>query len=824
MIIEKKYIEHTKPYCVLSVLDTETGRMIADEMLSAYSNCYDIYVVKHDGSEYEYPGIYYTHKLCLDTKESVLYIHTKGAGNHIPRNPQNYINSKILSYSGATMDVWQETVRKMWEHEFITKQTLYFSKFKNSSEPLIVCPFTGPDKSTWNNGFIMTYNAALRIKEIKKSTDRYYFEHMFKNEQVKVVGVVYDDLTSQTMWKMQSYIWQFVSDKYSPIVSFTTYKQRVKYATRVIDSIVKQTIVPFKICLTLYIEDVAYITPELQKYIDDDVVELLVSDVDIAPHKKYYYVMQKYPTHPVITIDDDVVYDSDLVQSLLSAYLSNEKVVSARRVHEIKYEQDGTPLPYNKWNYECKSKAFTPSFDLFATGIGGVLYPSNVLRIEDVSVDSIMECLYADDVFLKKRENDLDVKVQWVKNSRLVPGNSINESEVQKIGLALTNNLKNRNDVYIEQIGLCRKKIAGQKNKRVIYTCITGGYENLLPLTQRQDDFDYICFTDDSGQTSDFWELRPIPKELKNLSSVKQQRIIKICPHKYLPEYDESIWIDGAVDILIDANIFINRFCPDDDKYVFIRKHPNRGCIYDESSACLRLKKDTSENIKPQIDKYKKEGFPANFGLVETNIIYRKHNNPYCIEVMNVWANELMNGSHRDQLSFNYALWKVGSNGFKYLDTKLIRGVYFKWYSQHNRGVSSENSKKKVVKKITAYTPQTSASSYTNKRVTRTQVCNTRRIKTKTQTVVPYSTSELKQTKPNVSKPVKVNINREVKPVINVKREPTPIKQGTRILRYTPNTDVREQKLEVYSRDSIKRAHIRKNNFSNGFFPLNKYL
>ena len=697
MIIEKTYIEHTKPYCVLSVLDTESGRMIANEMLSAYSKYYDVHIVKHDGSEYEYPGIYYTRKLCLETKESVLYIHTKGAGNHIPRNPQNYINSKILSYSGATMDVWQETVRKMWEHEFITKQTLYFSKINNSTEPLIVCPFTGPDKSTWNNGFIMTYNAALKIKEIKKSTDRYFFEHMFKNEQVKVVGTVYRDLTPQTMWKMQSYIWQFANDRYSPIVSFTTYKQRVKYAVQVIDSIVKQTIVPFKICLTLYNEDITYITPELQKYIDDGVVELLVSDIDIAPHKKYYYVMQKYPTHPVITIDDDVVYDSDLVQSLLSAYLSNETVVSARRVHEMKYQQNGKPLPYSKWNYECKSKPFMPSFDIYATGIGGVLYPPNILQIENITIDDIMDCLYADDVFLKKMENDLDIKVQWVKSSRLVPGTSINASEVQNMGLALTNNLKNRNDVYIEQIGLCKKETVKVQNKRVIYTCITGNYEALVPLTNRQSDFDYVCFTDNSGLTSDFWELRPVPQELLKLSCVKQQRIIKICPHRYLPDYDESIWIDGAVDVLSDPNKFIEKFCSDSNKSVFIRKHPSRNCIYTEGLTCIKLRKDKAEIVNPQLDKYRKENFPRNFGLAETNIIYRKHKNPYCVKLMDLWAIELLNGSHRDQLSFNYALWKTGSDGFKYLETNLVRGTYFKWYSSHNRRAITSSEKKKSV-------------------------------------------------------------------------------------------------------------------------------
>ena len=100
---------------------------------------------------------------------------------------------------------------------------------------------------------------------------------------------------------------------------------------------------------------------------------------------------------------------------------------------------------------------------------------------------------------------------------------------------------------------------------------------------------------------------------------------------------------------------------------------------------CISMKKDTSININPQIKKYKDENFPSNFGLVETNIIYRKHNEPYCIKLMYLWANELISRSHRDQLSFNYALWKIGDNGFQYLDTKLLNCNYFKWYSKHNR-------------------------------------------------------------------------------------------------------------------------------------------
>jgi len=221
---------------------------------------------------------------------------------------------------------------------------------------------------------------------------------------------------------------------------------------------------------------------------------------------------------------------------------------------------------------------------------------------------------------------------------------------------------------------------------KVIYTCITGGYENIVDPSYVQDDFDYICFTDNTNQNSKVWQFRPIPSELQNLSKIKQQRIIKICPHKYLPShYKESIWVDGAIDILGDMNEFIQNYCNNPNKSVYIRKHPKRNCLYIEANICMRMKKDTPTNIYPQIKKYRAQKFPENSGLVESNIIYRKHNNSYCVRLMNAWADEIKNGSHRDQLSFNYCLWKIGNSGFQYLDTKLVNSKYFKWYSHHDR-------------------------------------------------------------------------------------------------------------------------------------------
>ena len=143
-----------------------------------------------------------------------------------------------------------------------------------------------------------------------------------------------------------------------------------------------------------------------------------------------------------------------------------------------------------------------------------------------------------------------------------------------------------------------------------------------------------------------------------NLSQVKQQRVIKICPHRYLPKkYDVSLWVDGNIQITGDLMQFIKQY--DLSKNCFYtRIHPIRNCIYDEANAVLHYKKDLSGKVQQQITKYKAENYPAHIGMVETCIILRKHNLYQCKIIDNYWAAELLTNSHRDQLSFNYVCWK----------------------------------------------------------------------------------------------------------------------------------------------------------------------
>ena len=232
-----------------------------------------------------------------------------------------------------------------------------------------------------------------------------------------------------------------------------------------------------------------------------------------------------------------------------------------------------------------------------------------------------------------------------------------------------------------------RLKELKREPKIVVYTCITGGYDALADPKVVTPGIDYICFTDNMAMKSKVWKLRKMPEELNGYSNVKQQRGVKILAHRYLQDYDISIWVDGAVIVQGNVSDYLKQL--DLNMYsVFIPEHPVRKCIYAEKDACVKIKKIKGDEIKvaeKQMKRYKDEGFPTNYGLVQTNVMIRRHNDQYCKDLMEKWWEELKDNSHRDQLSFNYALWKCGSKKFKYLIKTTCNSKTFNWIKSHKK-------------------------------------------------------------------------------------------------------------------------------------------
>lgn len=213
-----------------------------------------------------------------------------------------------------------------------------------------------------------------------------------------------------------------------------------------------------------------------------------------------------------------------------------------------------------------------------------------------------------------------------------------------------------------------------KKPKIAVYTAIYGGKDNLRPLTNKDKDVDYFCFTDDSYIHSEGYKIVRFPSLFEDPS--RNAKIFKVLPHAFFSNYDYAVWVDGNVDILVDnLRRFIYMHLADNDIALF--SHPWRNCIYDEAQACIDLQKDVPKIIQRQIKKYEGDGYPRNIGLIAGGIILRRNNSQNLIQLNNAWWEEIVKHSKRDQLSFNYVAWKLGVS-YSIIKGNVFDNQYFK--------------------------------------------------------------------------------------------------------------------------------------------------
>lgn len=190
-----------------------------------------------------------------------------------------------------------------------------------------------------------------------------------------------------------------------------------------------------------------------------------------------------------------------------------------------------------------------------------------------------------------------------------------------------------------------------------IYTALVGGYDNIQQPEIVCHSIDYILFSNDiPKQSIGIWQVRSI--DYFNEDKTRIARYVKTHPHKLLQGYDYCIWMDS--NLRIKNQVFYDRIFEIVDQRTLVAGiiHPQICCVYDE---CLWIKfsqKDTFHNMIPQLKYLKSQGYPCNNGLCETNILVRNLQEQKVVSMCEDWWYMIDNFSKRDQLSFNYVLWK----------------------------------------------------------------------------------------------------------------------------------------------------------------------
>jgi len=248
------------------------------------------------------------------------------------------------------------------------------------------------------------------------------------------------------------------------IVSLTTYSHRIHSVYITIESIAKQTMKADKIILWLDKEE-----------FNDETIPISLKNLkkrgltikyykNIKGYKKLIPTLKEHPNDIIITVDDDIIYNFDLIENLYKTYTEYPNSIICYRGHLMKFDNENNILPYNKWEKDIPSSK--PSLLIFPTGAGGILYFPGCFNKDVLN----------EEIFMKLAPNGDDI---WFKVMSLLQG-----TKCKTIGI---NNSKCTNQVPLES-----SKINDLAQLNVIKKYNDKQLENLIKHYKLQKVFDQI--------------------------------------------------------------------------------------------------------------------------------------------------------------------------------------------------------------------------------------------------------------------------------------------------------------------------------------------
>lgn len=162
------------------------------------------------------------------------------------------------------------------------------------------------------------------------------------------------------------------------IVSLTTYPKRFNVVYLTIESLMNQTVKPDKIILWLAKEELNNEEiPEKIFKLQARGLEIKTVNENLKSYKKLIYTIDKFKTSNIITCDDDTIYPKFFIEGLYNKFKEFPNNIIAYRCTLMTKLNNNNLNSYIDWK---SSKNNDPSYSLFPTGVGGILYPSNSLH------------------------------------------------------------------------------------------------------------------------------------------------------------------------------------------------------------------------------------------------------------------------------------------------------------------------------------------------------------------------------------------------------------------------------------------------------------
>lgn len=232
------------------------------------------------------------------------------------------------------------------------------------------------------------------------------------------------------------------------IVSLTTFPLRISKVWLVVESILRQSHQPDKIILWLSKEQFATLEmlPARLLKMQDRGLEVRLCEGDLRSHKKYYYSFKEYANDVIVTVDDDILYPTDMIESLMNSHKQNPLSVVCRYAFRMCYKNNKL-MKYNSWSQLYNY--VPPSYETFFGSGGGTLFPPNSLHCEVLNKNVFSTiCFLADDIWLNAMVRLNNVNIVKVNCSNtLLPVINKNNTTLYSVNVG-----ENQNDKQLQNV------------------------------------------------------------------------------------------------------------------------------------------------------------------------------------------------------------------------------------------------------------------------------------------------------------------------------------------------------------------------------------
>ena len=204
---------------------------------------------------------------------------------------------------------------------------------------------------------------------------------------------------------------EFKSISWDHVISLTSHPARFNTLDQSLKSLLEQRLIPRKIYLNIAEADIDKL-PATVKSLELGGILKISPCSDLGPGKKLIPTLKVEESSPIIVVDDDLIFETDLTLKLMIQHHLSPNLVVASRVHKIEFEPNGQLSSYSKWrkNYALSDG---PATDLFATSGAGTLYKKEFFHKDVMDEATYKElCFHTDDLWWHIQSKRVGIKTK----------------------------------------------------------------------------------------------------------------------------------------------------------------------------------------------------------------------------------------------------------------------------------------------------------------------------------------------------------------------------------------------------------------------------